>query len=86
MRALLVLAVWLGLSAGAWFLLGPVYGSLWLGLGLASDLLCEKEAKKKGENYSGVVQVTAYVFGPAIVPVALVFALVKGLWHLVRRH
>lgn len=86
MNPLLTLAVWLLLVGGAWYLLGPVWGCVWLLLGLLCDRLCEKEAQKKGERYAGHVQLCAYVFGPALVPFALAFALVKASIHLLRRH
>lgn len=85
MNPLVVLA-WLCLVGGAWFALGPLWGAVWLALGLLCDRLCEGQAKKKGERYAGHVQLCAYAFGPAIVPVALAFALVKATLHMVRRH
>lgn len=84
MRTLLVLAIWLGLVGGAWYLLGPTYGAVYLVLGILMDRICEKEAKKKGERYSAPVQLCAYVFGPIMAPVALVFAIVKAFIHMVR--
>lgn len=86
MRNLLTLAVWLVLVGSAWFALGPLYAAIWLLLGLLCDKLCEGQARKKGERYAGHVQLCAYVFGPAIVPVALAFALVKATTHMFRRH
>jgi hypothetical protein len=83
---LIVLLLWLGLCGGAWYLLGPIWGCVYLLLGLLCDRLCEKQAKKKGEKYSGAVQLCAYVFGPVIVPVALVFAFGKAAINMVRRH
>ena len=84
MRSLITLAIWLCLVGGAWYLLGPVYGAVWLLLGLLCDRICEGQAKKKGERYSAPVQLCAYVFGPVIVPVALTFALVKATVHMFR--
>ena len=83
---MLTLIVWLCLVGGAWYLLGPLYGAVWLGLGLLCDRLCEGEAKKKGEIYKGQVQLIAYALGPAIVPFALAFAAVRASIHLIRRH
>lgn len=82
MRNLLTLVVWLCLIGGAWLAFGPLYGAIWLLLGLLCDRLCELQARKNGEKYAGHVQLCAYIFGPAIVPVALAFALVKATIHL----
>lgn len=81
---MLTLIVWLCLVGGAWYLLGPLYGAVWLGLGLLCDRLCEGEAKKKGEIYKGHVQLAAYTFGPALIPFALVAAVVRVTIHMLR--
>lgn len=84
MRNLLTLGVWLCLVGGAWYLLGPMYGAIYLALGLLMDRICEKEAKKKGERYAAPVQLCAYVFGPVMVPFALAFALVKATVNMLK--
>ncbi|UUV44806.1 hypothetical protein RCRUDOLPH_39 [Rhodobacter phage RcRudolph] len=84
MRNLLTLAVWLCLVGGAWYALGPMYGAIYLAVGILMDRICEKQAKKKGEHYSAATQLCAYVFGPVMVPFALAFALVKAFAHMVK--
>lgn len=81
---LITLVIWLCLVGGTWYLLGPMYGAIYLVLGLLMDRICETQAKKKGERYSVPVQLCAYVFGPIMLPFALAFALVKAFTHMLK--
>lgn len=57
----------------------PVYAAIWLALGIASDVFCERLAKKERRPYERSTQVGCYVAGPIIIPFALLAAVAKVL-------
>lgn len=78
MNAFLFVVLWLGLAGASVKLFGIGWGSIYLLLGLMCDKLCENQAKKKGERYSGAVQLCAFIFGPVFIPAAMLLAFGKA--------
>lgn len=56
--------------------------AVWLLLGLLADKICEREARQRKERYTKTVFVVCYIVGPIILPIALCWAIIKGLVHL----
>lgn len=62
------------------------YVALWLLLGVIADKLCEFHAKKEKRPYKRSTAVACYVAGPVILPLALCYAMLRGLSHLFGRN
>ncbi len=61
-----------------------VYACVWLLLGLLADKLCEGHAKKEGRQYEKSTAVACYIAGPLVIPVALAWAIGKGIVNMLR--